>query len=249
MFISCPAHSSLPRLNFGIVGNKRFKISVENHLNSYIKAPTRTAKSAIITNLVSSIRESSTTIGGGFVRYDESTGRWYEVGEKIARDKVGQALRDAARQRRIKEKKAAHKSQSSARAITSPPEASMPGPSLDIDLKNAQHEQPPHLKQEGDEENDDTDARRRRMSTTRLSPPPPPSASKQPRNQKPIQPLSTKCYHFVHDKVSVPPEESSYKHEPPGGPRIDTARMHFNRTHEPGVETADELLEWFEHEF
>jgi hypothetical protein len=46
---------------------------------------------------VSSIRESSAQEGGGFVRFDASHGLWYEVGDKVARDKVGQALRDSIR--------------------------------------------------------------------------------------------------------------------------------------------------------
>mmetsp|Transcript_38299 Transcript_38299/g.92653 ORF Transcript_38299/g.92653 Transcript_38299/m.92653 type:complete len:212 (-) Transcript_38299:547-1182(-) len=65
-----------------------------------MKASSRIAKSAIITNLVNSIRDSSTQPGGGFVRFDNASGMWYEVGEKVARDKVGQALRDAARLRK-----------------------------------------------------------------------------------------------------------------------------------------------------
>jgi hypothetical protein len=56
---------------------------------------------------VSSIRESSTQKGGGFVRFDASHCLWYEVGDKVARDKVGQALRDSirARGKEVREKK------------------------------------------------------------------------------------------------------------------------------------------------
>lgn len=49
-------------------------------------------KSSVISEIVESIRESSTT-GGGFVRFDMRMERWYEVGDKIARDRVGQSLR------------------------------------------------------------------------------------------------------------------------------------------------------------
>ncbi|CAJ1926492.1 unnamed protein product [Cylindrotheca closterium] len=69
-----------------------------------MKAPSRIAKSVVITNLVNSIRDSSTQPHGGFVRFDTSCGLWYEVGEKVARDKVGQALRDAARLQDEKQK-------------------------------------------------------------------------------------------------------------------------------------------------
>jgi hypothetical protein len=61
-----------------------------------MKANNRCKKSAVISNVVSTIRESSTH-GGGFVRYDAVSHRWYEVGNKVARDKVGQSLRDVMR--------------------------------------------------------------------------------------------------------------------------------------------------------
>ena len=42
-------------------------------------------RSAIITNIVASIRDASEA---GFVRLDLASGHWYEVGDKMARDKV-----------------------------------------------------------------------------------------------------------------------------------------------------------------
>jgi hypothetical protein len=76
-------------------------------LCSHTKAATRSAKSAVISDIVSSIRESSAQEGGGFVRFDASHCLWYEVGDKVARDKVGQALRDSIRAntKRVREKK------------------------------------------------------------------------------------------------------------------------------------------------
>ena len=59
---------------------------------AYKNAQSRVKKSIVISDIVASIRESSTT-GGGFVRYDLRIERWYEVGDKVARDKVGQCLR------------------------------------------------------------------------------------------------------------------------------------------------------------
>jgi hypothetical protein len=58
-----------------------------------MKAMARPDRSAIISNIVATMRRSSRI--GGFVRLDSTTHRWYEVGDKIARDKVGHALRDA----------------------------------------------------------------------------------------------------------------------------------------------------------
>jgi hypothetical protein len=76
-------------------------------LRSYTKAATRSAKSAVISDIVSTIRESSAQEGGGFVRFDASHCLWYEVGDKAARDKVGQALRDSIRAnpKEVREKK------------------------------------------------------------------------------------------------------------------------------------------------
>ena len=94
MLIRSVVSTGIPPSPFATVGNKRFKICIENHLGGYTKAPSRIAKSVIITNIVNSIRDSSTQPCGGFVRFDTSCGLWYEVGDKIARDKVGQALRN-----------------------------------------------------------------------------------------------------------------------------------------------------------
>jgi hypothetical protein len=61
-----------------------------------MKAMTRSERSAVISGIVTSIRDSSTG-GGGFVRLDAASKRWYEVGDKVARDKVGHFLRDSMR--------------------------------------------------------------------------------------------------------------------------------------------------------
>mmetsp|Transcript_27381 Transcript_27381/g.66485 ORF Transcript_27381/g.66485 Transcript_27381/m.66485 type:complete len:149 (-) Transcript_27381:532-978(-) len=74
------------------IGNRRFNLCIEIHVEAYKKAKLRVNKSAVISDIVGSIRASSAT-GGGFVRFDMETRRWYEVGDKIARDKVGQSLR------------------------------------------------------------------------------------------------------------------------------------------------------------
>eukprot|EP00980_Cylindrotheca_fusiformis_P017273 scaffold5345_cov86-Cylindrotheca_fusiformis.AAC.3 len=81
------------------VGNLRLKVCIDNYLRSYAKASSRSGKSAVITDIVESIRDSSDT-GGGFVGFDPSQNQWYEVGDKVARDKVGQALRDRLRNRK-----------------------------------------------------------------------------------------------------------------------------------------------------
>jgi hypothetical protein len=49
----------------------------------------------VVTSIVDSIKENSTQERGGFIRKDAPTGRWFEVEDKIAREKIGHALRDA----------------------------------------------------------------------------------------------------------------------------------------------------------
>lgn len=95
---SIPSHPSIT----STVGNRRFNICIGNHVSAYNKAKSRPEKSALISHIVVSIRESSTT-GAGFVRFDMETRRWYEVGDKAARDKVGQSLRKYNSRKRSKE--------------------------------------------------------------------------------------------------------------------------------------------------
>jgi hypothetical protein len=49
-------------------------------------------KGDAIARITQLIRENSTS--GGFVRKDESTGRWYRIRESEARDKVGKFCDD-----------------------------------------------------------------------------------------------------------------------------------------------------------
>lgn len=50
------------------VGNRRFRICIDNNVRSYTGANSKQLRSAIVTNIVESIRGSSTQAGGGFVR-------------------------------------------------------------------------------------------------------------------------------------------------------------------------------------
>lgn len=52
------------------VGNRRFRILIDSHLDNYIKVKSRQKKSEIVTNIVESIKKSAgSAIGGaGFVR-------------------------------------------------------------------------------------------------------------------------------------------------------------------------------------
>lgn len=46
----------------------------------------------IVSSLVDCVREASRT--GGFVKFNPTTKQWYEVGDAVAREKIGQLLRE-----------------------------------------------------------------------------------------------------------------------------------------------------------
>eukprot|EP00429_Kryptoperidinium_foliaceum_P135955 CAMPEP_0176261398 /NCGR_PEP_ID=MMETSP0121_2-20121125/40077_1 /TAXON_ID=160619 /ORGANISM="Kryptoperidinium foliaceum, Strain CCMP 1326" /LENGTH=401 /DNA_ID=CAMNT_0017601337 /DNA_START=197 /DNA_END=1405 /DNA_ORIENTATION=+ len=81
--------------SFEHVGNKRFRELIDKHIDSYLEAGSRQEKSAIVAKIYDHIRMHASKPSSGFVRKDLLTRRWFLVNEKEARDKVGQALRDA----------------------------------------------------------------------------------------------------------------------------------------------------------
>jgi len=101
------------------------------HLDKYSAATSKQEKSRIVSSIVDTIRRSSAN--GGFVKLDPLTGNWFEVGDHLAREKVGQTLRDAlhtkyssstkAKKRRRQAEKAR------ARAVESHPEEPIAMPS------------------------------------------------------------------------------------------------------------------------
>ncbi|KAG7348822.1 hypothetical protein IV203_011419 [Nitzschia inconspicua] len=80
------------------VGNRRFRLCVESHVEAYMSARSRQAKSDVISAVVRNIRRC-TGKKGGFVMKDPKSKRWHHVDSKVARDKVGNALRDAVKQK------------------------------------------------------------------------------------------------------------------------------------------------------
>jgi hypothetical protein len=74
-------------------GNRKFRDIVEMFLPAYADASCKVEKSIVVSNIVDAVRTSSPN--GGFVKQDEVSGHWREVGDRLAREKVGQALRDA----------------------------------------------------------------------------------------------------------------------------------------------------------
>jgi len=72
-------------------GNKRFRDIIQMNLKRYSEARNKMEKSQIVSVIVASIRTASPE--GGFIKLE--SGWWYEVGDHIAREKVGQSFRDS----------------------------------------------------------------------------------------------------------------------------------------------------------
>lgn len=79
------------------VGNDRFRLRVLQMLDEYSKAKSKLDKSSVLSRVVDQVRQQSPS--GGFVKQDTTTGRWFEVGDFLAREKTSQAFRDALHDR------------------------------------------------------------------------------------------------------------------------------------------------------
>jgi hypothetical protein len=60
---------------------------IDRYAPAYQKATTKYQKSEVIAKIVTEVRANSP--GGGFVKKDFYSGRWFEIGDEKARDKVG----------------------------------------------------------------------------------------------------------------------------------------------------------------
>mmetsp|Transcript_28067 Transcript_28067/g.39453 ORF Transcript_28067/g.39453 Transcript_28067/m.39453 type:complete len:231 (-) Transcript_28067:96-788(-) len=78
---------------FNHIGNRRFRVTIDMNLARYAAASSKLEKSLIVMSIVDMVRDNSPR--GGFVKHVVRTARWYEVGDHLAREKVGQALREA----------------------------------------------------------------------------------------------------------------------------------------------------------
>jgi hypothetical protein len=72
-------------------GNRTFRDLINLHRRAYLKAR-KNDKPAISRAIVRSVREAN----GRFLRKDEKTGLWFEIGDDAAREKTSQALRQRA---------------------------------------------------------------------------------------------------------------------------------------------------------
>ena len=70
------------------VGNQHFRKLSGKFVDEYSRAATKTAKSNLVFNIVTMIRQA----GGTFCKYEK--GAWFEVGDRFAREKVSAFFRD-----------------------------------------------------------------------------------------------------------------------------------------------------------
>mmetsp|Transcript_28539 Transcript_28539/g.40155 ORF Transcript_28539/g.40155 Transcript_28539/m.40155 type:complete len:211 (+) Transcript_28539:71-703(+) len=82
------------------VGTEHFRQVIKKNFHEYAKAKTRCEKASVVKSIVQLIRCEASAIGGaGFIRHDETSGFWIEMGDQFAREKVGHAFRDLMKQR------------------------------------------------------------------------------------------------------------------------------------------------------
>lgn len=79
------------RVNFYHKGNELFRKIVGKHLNGYVTARSRVERSVVIKKIAEEIR----SMGCRFLKLSSGTDMWYEAGIKVAKQKIGHALRDA----------------------------------------------------------------------------------------------------------------------------------------------------------
>jgi hypothetical protein len=70
------------------VGNRRFRVISSTYVEKYARAESKAAKSFIVSEIITEIRQA----GGNFCR--QKRGRWFEVGDTDAREKVSALMRD-----------------------------------------------------------------------------------------------------------------------------------------------------------
>jgi hypothetical protein len=81
-------------------GNKRFRDVVALHRPDYVRAP-KIQKPSVARVIVRAIRNGDPP--GRFIKRDNKTGLWYDIGDKRAAEKTSQALREKTSEERTKE--------------------------------------------------------------------------------------------------------------------------------------------------
>lgn len=67
-------------------GNERLRAIIESNVHEYAYAPTKLSKSTIVSSILDAVRDGNPR--GGFVKYEG--GAWHDVGDLVAREKIGQ---------------------------------------------------------------------------------------------------------------------------------------------------------------
>ena len=73
--------------SFEHVGNKRLRVLVNIHLQSYMKARSKSEKARVMSMIVMQVRDATGSRGGFVKKLDN--GEWIEIGLIAAREKVG----------------------------------------------------------------------------------------------------------------------------------------------------------------
>jgi len=74
-------------------GNARFRKLISKEMERYEKSVSKVEKSSIVSDIIFRVRGASPP--GSFVREDtDQPGTWLEVGDAVAREKIGQSFRD-----------------------------------------------------------------------------------------------------------------------------------------------------------
>ena len=74
------------------IGNRRLKVTLSLFLPKYSSTRRKDVKSSIVSTIIDIIRDACPQGEGAFIKLVE--GRWWEVDDATAREKVGAALRD-----------------------------------------------------------------------------------------------------------------------------------------------------------
>ena len=72
-------------------GNKYFRSLVKKYQGEFGRAQTRLERTIVVTNIVDAVRAK----GMGFIKRDDKDGHYWQIGDRLSREKVGQMMRDA----------------------------------------------------------------------------------------------------------------------------------------------------------
>lgn len=75
-------------------GNVRFRALVQEHAEQYGSCTCKYEKSKIVSHIVNTVRTAAAYHQGGFVKSTNGGTMWFEVGDRAAKEKIGQTFRD-----------------------------------------------------------------------------------------------------------------------------------------------------------